>query len=272
MYKRLRDGLLAPKTIIEYIKDKGWKPFVQLLLYSIILIIPLIINIFNYKGLAYEDELIIRKDFSGEVIPYKTVDGRLIQTSGDNTYYFKHDISENLSIVFNTNDTKVVSNQTLTVVFSDNKISLYSMNLLIADLCTYKDFEGLMNFDFTKLANTNDIESWDIVFDSANLIIKAFMKSTIVSVSFIYLIIEGISLLLFALLLSLSFYFRFRNVLKYSAMLKMSIYYTAPYVVCTLFANLFHLTALNLIGVLISIIYTFVGSGVIISRLMNQNR
>ena len=44
MYKRLRDGLFAPKNIIEYITDKMYMPFLILIVYAILMTIPIIIS------------------------------------------------------------------------------------------------------------------------------------------------------------------------------------------------------------------------------------
>ena len=51
MYKRLRDGLFAPKKIIEYIKDKMYMPFLILIVYAILMTIPIIISNLTFTGL-----------------------------------------------------------------------------------------------------------------------------------------------------------------------------------------------------------------------------
>ena len=51
MYKRLKHGLLAPKLVTDYMRDKMYKPFLQILLYAILMVIPIVINDYNYQGI-----------------------------------------------------------------------------------------------------------------------------------------------------------------------------------------------------------------------------
>ena len=52
----------------------------------------------------------------------------------------------------------------------------------------------------------------------------------------------------------------------------MSIYYAAPFVIGSMLASLFGIILFYYLGVILSIVYSIIGSNVIISRLMNQGR
>ena len=68
MYSRLRDGLLSPASVIDYIKDKWGRTILQLLLYALLLSVPTIISVLTYDGLSYDQKLEIRQVFNDEDI------------------------------------------------------------------------------------------------------------------------------------------------------------------------------------------------------------
>ena len=68
MYSRFRDGLLSPSSIIDYIKDRWYRPLFQILLYALLLVIPTVISIATYDGLSYDQKLPVRQSFNNEEI------------------------------------------------------------------------------------------------------------------------------------------------------------------------------------------------------------
>ena len=47
-FKRLRDGLLDPKAVVNYLSDKIFYPLFTLLFFVIVAMIPNMIRVYNY--------------------------------------------------------------------------------------------------------------------------------------------------------------------------------------------------------------------------------
>lgn len=268
MYSRLRDGLLAPKAIVDYIKDKWFRPVLQLLLYSILLLVPTIISYATYDGLNYDDKQTIRAAFNGEDIPFKIVNGVLVKTGDKSTY--SNVISSTIKVTISTDEVSA-DNAYYTIVFSNEDVYVQLAYIKIP-VCNYNDYDDLKNFDLSSLGNLYNLDDWDIIFNIAGVEVKEYLNYVAPINCFVMLFENAFILLMLALIISFSFIMRFRNILKYSAMLKMSIYYTAPFVICYLISALFGIGILYYIGIILCIVYSFIGSSTIISRLMNQGR
>lgn len=268
MYSRFRDGLLSPKSIVDYIKDKMYRPFIQLLLYALIMLIPVVINNLNYKGLPYNATKQIAELFNGDSIPFKIENG-LLETNQSNDYVYTKSINEIVDV--RISKTESTSPSTRYIVELSNESIKIKMAYFTMYTIKYSDYEEIKNIDLSKLSNPNAVE-WDNVFSLINSFLKDYLKSNILASSIANFIEYYVFLIFITLIISTSYIFRFRNILKYSAMFKMSAYYSAPFVVGMLLTNLFGINIFYIIGLLISLIYAFVGSTTIISRLLNQDR
>lgn len=271
MYSRIRDGLLSPSSIVDYIKDKWYKPFFQIILYALLLTIPTVISILTYDGLNYDQKIEIRKAFDGEEIPFSIVDGKLVSTKGDD-FIYENELMEMYKIVISLNDTsgKEIS-ENYTIVFRQEAIvlNLAGVEMKIAN---YNDIDRLKNFDLSLLGDYNNTNAWNDIFAVCNDVVKSYIKFAAVSISLAAFLENGLVILIIALIISMSFVFRFSRLLKFSAMYKMSIYYTAPFVVGCLLSSLFNFALLYYIGMIVSLVYSIIGSNVIVRRLMNQGR
>lgn len=271
MYSRLRDGLLAPSAVIDYIKDKWYKPLLQILLFALIMTIPTIVSVFTYDGLSYEQKLEIRQKFNNEEIPFEIVDGVLVCSKGDEFIYEKA-ISEVFIFKMSVNE---IPNGKLTsayiVEFTKEKVVLNVAGMKM-DVFAYSEYEGLKNFDLSKLGKYDNINDWDVAFSVCNTIVKDYLSVAVTGLGFITFFEGVILLVVLGFIISISFLMKFSRLLKYGAMYKISIYYLAPFVLGYLLSSLLNFGLLYYLGFILSIVYSFIGSNVIISRLMNQGR
>ena len=269
MYKRFRDGLVSPKSIVDYIKDKMYKPLLQLLLYALLMTIPVIINNLTYSGLEYNTQVSIASNFNGSTIPFVIMDGTLVNVNGDEDYAYTGSITKYLLVRISESETNDnISAYVIELGQTSFKIKFSYLTMFEGK---YEDYEELKNIDLRALGNQNSTE-WDNVFSVVNSIVKSFYKNTIVFASVVSVIRYYIYLLLFALLIALSFLIRFNKLIKFSAMFKMGAYYTAPFVVGIIITNLTGSNLFYIIGVILSVAYPFIGSSTIIQRLLNSDR
>ena len=269
MYKRLRDGLFAPNSIIDYIKDKIFMPFLQLLIYAILMVIPVVVSNLTFSHLDYNTKQEIAEIFTGETIKFKIEDSKLVNISGSDDYVYTHKITDALSVRVASTEENKLSN-TYIIEFSEEGFKLKFAYLTLYQ-GKYSDYSELENLDLTKLESPNSGE-WDKIFSVVDNYLKDYYRSNIVPSTIFGVARYYIFLLILTLIISTSFLFRFRNILKYSAMFKMSAYYTAPFVLGIVLSNLLSLSIFYIIGLILSVAYTFIGSSTIIKRLLNSDR
>ena len=271
MYSRFRDGLLSPSSIIDYIKDKWGKTILQLLLYALLLTIPIVISTLTYEGIEYDQKLEIMQEFNNEVIPFEIINGELKSKDSNITKYEK-ELSELFKVKISL-DENVSSEITdiYTLVFKKDKIVIMFSGFE-QEIVKYNDVEGLKNIDLSLLNKATNANEWDVIFSLYNGFIKDYLGIATILLGVISFFENVVVILFIALIISFSFIMRFSKLLKYNAMYKMSIYYTAPFVVGSMLASLFGIALFYYLGVILSIVYSIIGSNVIISRLMNQGR
>ena len=269
MYKRLRDGLFAPKNIIEYIKDKMYMPFLILIVYAILMTIPVIVSNLTFTGLDYNNKISIATLFNGDDINFKIENNELININGQAEASYEKALTRLIKVRISESEDKNVNNIYVIEFGKEGFCVRFSYFKMFEG--KYEDYDVLNNIDLTKLSNKNSTE-WDDVFSVVDSIMKDYYQTNVVANIIASIVRYVCYLLVIALLLSLSFVFRFRGYLNYSAMFKMSAYYTAPFALGVVLANLFGLDLFSFIGIVVSVVYTFIGSTSIISRLISSDR
>lgn len=267
MYKRLKHGLLAPKLVTDYMRDKMYKPFLQILLYAILMVIPIVINDYNYQGIDASYKNLIINEMKDEVINYQIVDFKLEKIDASAKAYDKSVITF-INVHISTEDSK--------------NAKMYSLNLMeegfefrVAGTAVFKynyyDFEELQSLELNRLKSPNSSE-WDKVFSVTNKVLKEFHRQNAILDGFGSLIRNYALLMIFGLLLSFTFLLKFKSLINYKVMYKLGLYYTAPFMLGVMLMNLFGIMLFLLIGVILSVIYTFIGSSQIVAKLLNSDR
>ncbi|MBP5408034.1 MAG: hypothetical protein J6Y42_02735 [Bacilli bacterium] len=267
MYRRFQYGLLSPRLVTDFMRDKMYKPFLQLLLYALLMVIPVVINDLNHSGLSATYKNLIVSSFKNTEIDYEIKDFKLKKTKDDAEIY----------------EANVASIMSLRIGLDGKSSSfLYCIELREEDFIfrvsgvelmkyNYYDFEELQSLEFDRLSSENSSE-WDKVFSVCDKVIKAFYKENVVMDGFASAIRYYAALLFLSLCLALTFIFRFKNVINFKVMFKLGAYYTAPFVVGMVLSNLFSLSIFYIIGIVLSIAYAFIGGTEILSKLLNSDR
>lgn len=273
MYKRIRDGLFGPKSIISYLGDKWYYPFFVILIFVLLLLVPNIIQTVNFE-ISYEKRSEFNIDLAGEYIPYKIINGELV--CYDENFEGPYEIViDGIKLVITDKNTNILQNlYTNSIIFSKDELFIRYSNGCI-EMIDYTLINDIQNLDFDSLtnANLNKINAMANVFER---IYKSSLASKILFVCFSCILGDSLIVLFFALLLSLACLFRLSKVIKFSSIFKMNIYYMAPYVFANAIALMFDVAFLGTIGLLISIIYSIIGTNTIIIKIlksrMEENR
>lgn len=266
MYKRIRDSLFDPKKVVDYIKDKGIVCALFVLLFALIMIAPSIYSIINFN-ISYDTKSDYITSFKGEYIPYKIINGELVCV--DNSYnktYSK--IVNGIEYTICELD-EVKASYGVNVVFSKTKVYAVLGGLNI-ELFSYSDYEELNNFDFNTLT-TGSGDSWENLFSVASFLYKDNMLVILFGNIIIGLFYSIMTLMIAVMIFSLSALFRLRNVIKFGAIVKMNIYYLAPFVFGNLLDDIIGTRFLYIVGIVITIIYVNIGQVEVFKRVYSHH-
>lgn len=259
LLKRLGDCLFNPKEILQYKIDKTIVTLLYFLFLSVILMIPNFIAYFtNMEVFDYELRTNIRYDlFNQNEIPYEVENGQLKFTgTNEKTEYYVNSDTYNVTIVFTTQK-EIITNDEMNrtiIIFNSDGISLkrYTGNL---EIIKYSELESIEGIDFKKMT-TNDRVFWDQMTDVLKELEKSY-QSLIVTLQVLIIIIRSIgTLLLSCLFLTLIGRISAQNIYSFGIHLKLTIYYMTPFVFGVVLANLFGITLLEYIGLIVTFIYS----------------
>lgn len=257
MFERFKASLFQPNKIKYYQDDPKWITTIYFLLLVLITIIPSLILIFTADGLGYYDKRIIRDVFRNEEIPYQIVDNQLVKTIPSNEDYFEVHMNDNLLIVFTEEESfpsdSSIFTTSIKIVFTKYNV-YYSQSLLQMELLKYQDYEYLKNLDFSGAYQDNP-DFWNNIFPIINDKLEMFATGTMISNVIIIILATIISMIIFSLMIAFFQKPRFLGEVKYSKLWKLSIYLLTPYILISLFGELYSLPILSLVGGFVTIIY-----------------
>lgn len=268
MYNRFKTALFQPAKIANYQNDSRFKTFVYYFLLAFLAIIPSIILIFSSAGLDYKDKLEIRTKLKNEDIPYEIIDHKLVkkETAGEEPLSIK--LSETIEIIFQEAEAEEIEISPLHIgsimVFSNDKVVYYTQFFDVIEI-EYSDYSELENLDFVGATN-NDSAFWDKVFPVVNNALEEHGSKTRIMNSVGFLLAQALFLMFFSLLVALFQRIRLASVFTFAKIWQLVIYAMTPYIVLTLIGDLFGLTFLSTIGVIVSYIYANLMSKAIIKK------
>jgi len=231
--------------------------------------IPVVVSQLTFSGLDYETKANIASLFSGDNIDFEIKDGSLVNKSGKESAVYKRELSEFIHV--RISETEDTSMSTVYVIELSKTGFCVKFSYIKMFEGSYADYEEMQNIDLAELSDLNST-AWDDIFSVVDSILKDYYRSTIGATIISSILRYFVYLILITLMLSMSFMFRFRGYLNYSAMFKLSAYYTAPFALGVVLSNLFSINIFSFIGIVISVIYTFIGSTSIISKLISSDR
>jgi len=276
MYKRFRDGILAPKAVVDYMKDKWYMPLIMILIYAILLSAPMIVTTVDNMGLTYSDKNEIKVAMARDNIPFEIINGELVQTSDVESYsreilntevYIGLEISEESTSTFGS--VFSLQGSTTTIALLEKGVYLYQNGIRIDKVLEYASYDELNNFDLSTLSDS-DSDNWITIFRLADTEYSAYQQTTVPVLIIGDYLFSIISILFIALIVSVTFALRFHGVLKYGPMFKLSIYYTTPYVIGYFITIISGIVMFEYIGVILSVVYSIIGAGVITKRIMSS--
>ena len=267
MYRRFQYGLLSPKLVTEFMRDRMYKPFIQLILYALLMVIPVVINDLNHKGLSSTYRNAIVASFKNTEIDYKIEDFKLKKTK-ENVEVYESSV---LSVVNVRIGLDGKSSPKLYCVEFREEDFVFKVSGVEMMKYNYYDFEELQSLEFNRLSSENSSE-WDKVFSVCDKVIKAFYKQNVVMDGIANFLRYYAALLFLSLCLALTYIFRFKNVINFKVMFKLGAYYTAPFVLGMVLSNLFGLSIFYIIGLVLSVVYAFIGGTEILTKLLNSDR
>ena len=268
-FKRLRDGLLDPKAVTNYLADKIIYPILVLLFFGVVLTIPNLIRTYNYT-MPYEMRSAIQGMVVGKDLNYRIENGVLLKINTDEDVAL---ISNGIAICFF--DAKIDKSVTYIVRFREDGIYLGQPivilnNALETKLFEYNDFEKLKNFDISKLKDANSDE-WNTIFDVYNDYYKSYR-----SIYMIYSFVETIMsrLMMFVLLIvifAFSQYITLRKQIKFFALTKINVYYLVPYFLTSLLSASINVSIIGFVGIIVCIIYVNIGKIELIKKIYKSH-
>lgn len=254
-FKRITDGIFNPVNINNYLDDKKLYTTFFYFLLIIIMILPQCINIFFAPVLTYNEEVEIREIFyhNGEAIPFSIRSDLLFNDNHDSEYEYIKAINEDLVVVFRASPEykKYLGSETL-IEFGRHGVFIHKYGVRIL-LFSYNEREELNNIKFSS-AYEDDKEFWDVIFKVAKeeiLFNEALIKSINIAVLFIG---EALSMVILTVLLTLFNRPMNRKDLKFSKMWQMVIYLITPFAFASVLAQLFNMTLIYYIGLIIAIV------------------
>lgn len=252
-FKRLSDGMFAPKEVFKYHNDKWYTTLLFFLFLAIVSLLPSTVNMLMTNGLDYQDKREIKTIFHGENIHFQIDNNVLVNNDNENKDYSKK-FNDSITIIFTTNnyDTSLL-NANMSIIFAQDGVYL-AQSLISQKLFSYQDYPILNNLDFNNLDNSN----WDKIFtviDSEFTKIKPLLTTTSLM---IFLFSTVTDLIIISLILSVFQALTLSRFIRFTKFWKLTIYLLTPYVFGNIFMIMFGFGLLHYIGLLASAIYIII--------------
>jgi uncharacterized membrane protein YesL len=249
---RFKTSLFQPSNIARFRRDTALTTILYYLLLVILATIPSIILIFSTVGLNYQTKSTIRNEVRNLEIPYEIKDYELVKNPDIEETYHRYELKNNIIVVFTDLDFSEVEYNGIYVgsliIFTKDKV-VYEELLFERIIVEYDEYPSLRNLDFSK---TKDLEFWDTVFPIVNDLMEEHNQKFRYINTIAVFTVTIISLLLFSLLIAVFLRSRLANIINFSKTWQLTIYAMTPYIIFTLFGELYNFGFLSLIGLVIS--------------------
>ena len=270
---RLASGLINPKRIKTFSKDKFGMVFLYFIFLFIIMIMPIIFSVVTTDYLDYSTQTQLKNILSSEDIPYEIVNGELIliDNSKKKDYYRFEDseyvifFTELATLDYNqiTQSNNNGNTRSTYLSFGENKINIImgkdaihiSYSLLDFVLGKYSDYEEFEGLDFSD-SSINNSDLWEPLM----LGYKKVLSNYVGVINTIYIIIYAISiignLIIFSLLATLISRIGYK-LYSFKDNWKLVIYCMMGYVLGNVLSTLTGVSIFGFIGIVITLIYAF---------------
>ncbi len=244
MYQRFKRGLVKPSELSLYLKDSWARIGTYFFLLTLIIMLPFFITEYTTAGFTGHQMSVISAEFQQRLSgPYEIVDGELTIPS-ENLQDVKY-VSIDLYTIGLINRPSNLEYQVIELVFTTTGIR-YSVLRSNSMLYPYSEI-GLENFSFNDYSSQNKdrlIYALNQVLSSNQVSNKTFQTM----IFWFSTIFELMFLILIASLFN-------RGQMAYPFKLKIAVYASTIYVMCSLLAVLFGFGLLVYAGILMLVIY-----------------
>ncbi|MBQ7276172.1 MAG: hypothetical protein IJS58_02880 [Bacilli bacterium] len=267
-FKRLRDGLLDPKAVVNYLSDKIFYPLFTLLFFVIVAMIPNMIRVYNYT-VPYSVRSTIQEAVVGRELNYKIQNGKLIKGDNEEDIAFA---SEGIGYAFF--DAKVSGTTSFTIRLKEDGLYLDQSVMGVLNtqnrVLDYTRYDELKNFDISKLKDSSS-EEWEIVFKVFNTYYKDNRAGYMITEFIQGFTSRLLAFILFDCIFALSIYLTIGRRLKYFALMKVVIYYLVPYFLTSLLASSINISFISFVGIVVSIVFVNIGKIELIKKIYRSH-
>lgn len=286
MYNRIKNLLISPRGIADYVNEKWWKTAIQVFILMIIFAFPTIISTMNsnYVDSSFSNEIVTQIK-SSETIYAKIEQNKLtseldsIKVNYISTSIIQSAFKINVEIIFNPDGctifdgSKIKNEQSLVLLFDNDKIQLgqlvkyvptgsevenaYENSVAFIPIAygTYDEFK-LEGTDFSKIKSLDDSEISLLFNEIANTFLRFFKseyKIIIIIVLFLSCILDYMISVLFVSCLEKIVYRRLN--VKFGKIFKIVLLCSTPYILGGVLSQTTNLGIFELIGVLAMMFY-----------------
>ena len=238
MFKRLRDGLFSPTSVVNYKDDSWWITLLFFLLLGLFSAIPSIIFSTSSFELDYAQQIAIRNEFKLEDVPFEIVNFQLINKEDEASFVYKKTLFEAYQIIISEDvmELPTLFNSTPTIYLTKTGVHYYQSTTIHRELLRYEDYSTLENVDLSLVA-MNDVEVWNAIFE--------VVKEEMIPFEPLYLSLSITSAIVFALLKLLGFSLLITVLQKltassvpFAALYKCIIYVMCNFCCCKVFVSI----------------------------------
>lgn len=276
MYELIKNSILNPKKLSEYVTLKGWKVLIYFLFLCILFALPDMIALASFDRIPSQTITSIKEAFKDKEINYEITNYQLKKTTDEAVNEIIEIKSLNLSVAFALNDDLNLSNHTkspIIIVLTKNGAYLTTNFIKIKyDLADYRQL-GIVNLDFNLASNPSNTSFWNDFFTYVNkgmiasrfLILSVGIPSIFTSLS-IYLL-----LMVLMTTLIITLFNRYMGA-KFNPVFKITIFSYTIYTIGSLLALLFNIAFISSISSIVAIIYAMIGTNTYLrSKIINPN-
>lgn len=250
MYQRIKAAFFSPKQLKAYRHDRWSMVLAFLLLMTLIMTLPLAIKLSKQDVMSYETRLSIRTAFrSGENLPFKIENGTLVATSSKSAVTV--DLSF-ITVVVTTADAFTPSGGTTLLLYSDH-VSL-AQSLMVQELFTYAEHPELEGLDLS-LAHEDNADFWSTVFTVVSSTLSSFRARYLVTATLLLLVQVLVKMLFYVLVFTFLQHFFTGALATFGDIFRVACYCYAPTAMLTAIGNLYGVSWLYVIGLLVTLFY-----------------
>lgn len=274
--KRIANGLVAPKELTNYINDKSIIVFIYVFILLLIAAIPTTLISSFSPGISSVQKNEVVKKFNGDpAIPFRIVDGRLLNKAGLNDVY-EYKVAPGFNAVLcqgNEIDfTNLKENNYL--VLSPDKAYIYInvyFQRLRFEVFSYSDHPDLMNIDFANATKGDNI-FWEEMFEIYRIEFNN-LRPYIVGINILINTISSLILILgFSLMLTLFGRTELNQIYGFKNIWKLIIYAMAPYIFFQTIGLLFGENLFSMVGVFTTVIFVIKMQNHLLKKHIDENK